>query len=222
MRRPQWLGLILLSLMLAAPLGPSHAAERVFHRLPGFLRRIHHARADGPECPQRIAEKSTPQKSWPREDVDAINPEGKRPETPARTDGDRDAVGRNTADPFGASQDRAIHRLNEGTSGPGIESDQRADRLVEKAGGISDPDPSALADSLRWHQPQPEGKRDGMRRAIFYFHAGFRFENPGFFFPRTKLDAYFVGRHAHAKAFHLFTEGAADLQWRDAGCRRAC
>src|SRR6478736_4606976 len=31
MRRSQWLGLILLSLVLAAPLGPSHAAERVFH-----------------------------------------------------------------------------------------------------------------------------------------------------------------------------------------------
>jgi putative tryptophan/tyrosine transport system substrate-binding protein len=31
MRRLRWLGLILLSLVLTAPLGPSHAAERVFH-----------------------------------------------------------------------------------------------------------------------------------------------------------------------------------------------
>ncbi len=67
----------------------------------------------------------------------------------------------------------------------------------KKAGGVSNPDPSALADALHRLQPQPEWKRDSVSDAVDDLNAAFRFETPGFFLARTELDACFTCRHVH-------------------------
>lgn len=55
-----------------------------------------------------------------------------------------------------------------------------------------------------------------MRYSVFYLNAAFRVEKPGFFFARTKLDAYFACWDAHAKAlYHLHrTRGGSSMARR--------
>jgi hypothetical protein len=134
--------------------------------LPGFLPRIEETGTHRPVDPPPIAPETTAQQPDTRKRVYAVDAKARWGSSRSRRDRDLHRVVGHAAHPFGRPENRAVHGLHEGRAAPGLEPDQRAHGVVEKARGIAQSDPAVPGDKFHRFDPQPSSITcDGVRRA---------------------------------------------------------